>query len=322
MNNNPWKQISRPVKNNIKVILVDHSHPLKISWAVNSEGQYLLVFAFDKLENCSVNDFPKVSGFKILLTDKDVLIITLNNKEQWGLFYALCQDLIESTRSSETHTDSVNSLIRRLRGWQIFLSSGKPKILSDEKIRGLIAELLFLELHLFPHFEIDSAIHYWTGPERSAQDFNIQSTMVEVKSQLGEKPSSVRISSLDQLCPELPNLFLHVIVLGQSDESTPGSINLFNLIKRIRKDIFDANPLAIERFQDLLLKVGYLEKTEYQKDHYILINEKTFEVRGGFPRICPKDIPENIDKVRYSLNLTNCDNYLSDLPWEDSNAGN
>ena len=120
-----------------------------------------MVFAFDKLENCSVNDFPKVSGFKILLTDKDVLIITLNNKEQWGLFYALCQDLIESTRSSETHTDSVNSLIRRLRGWQIFLSSGKPKILSDEKIRGLIAELLFLELHLLKVQLNDDCLNFY-----------------------------------------------------------------------------------------------------------------------------------------------------------------
>ena len=81
---------------------------------------------------------PKISGFKIFLTDQDVLVITLNNKEQWEFFYSLCQDLIESTKACETHTDSVNALIRRLRGWQIFLSSGKSKILSDEKIRGLI----------------------------------------------------------------------------------------------------------------------------------------------------------------------------------------
>ena len=174
------------------------------------------------------NDFPKVNGFNIILTEEDVLVITLNNKEQWGLFYSLCQDLIGSTRPCDDHTDAVNMLIRRLRSWQIFLSSGKPKILSDEKIRGLIAELIFLESHLFPYFETDAAIDYWTGPEGSSQDFNIQSTVVEVKSQLGEKPRIVRISSADQLCPELPELYLHVVVLGKSDESITGSFNLID----------------------------------------------------------------------------------------------
>jgi len=318
-NINPWQGISIPTQN-IKAILIDHNHPIDISWAVNPEGQYLLVLAFKNLENCSINDFPKVNGFKIFLTDQDVLVITLNNKEQWEHFYSLCQDLIASTRSCETHTESVNALIRRLRGWQIFLSSGKPKILSDEKIRGLIAELIFLEFHLFPYFEMDAAIEYWTGPERSAQDFNIQSTVVEVKSQLGEKPSSVRISSTDQLCPELPELYLHVVVLGKSDELTSGSFNLFDLINRIKKDILDSNPLAIERFNDLLLKVGYIEKIDYQKNNFILLNEKTYEVRDKFPRICPQDVPSGIDKVRYNINLSNCDEYISKLAWEKSNA--
>ena len=318
-NTNPWEDITVPSQN-IKARLIDSNHPIEISWAVNQEGQYLLVIVFNNLENCSINDFPKVNGFKIFLTDQDVLVITLNNKEQWELFYSLCQDLIASTRSCDNHTDAVNMLIRRLRGWQIFLSSGKPKILSDEKIRGLIAELIFLEFHLFPYFEMDAAIEYWTGPEGSSQDFNIQSTVVEVKSQLGEKPSTVRISSVNQLCPELPELYLHVVVLGKSDESTSGAFNLFDLINRIRKDILDSNPLAIERFNELLLKVGYIEKTEYKEKNFILLNEKTFEVRDDFPRICPKDVPICIEQVRYNVNLASCEEFLSELSWESSNA--
>ena len=318
-NTNPWEDITIPTQN-IKAKLVSSSHPIEIYWAVNQEGQYLLVLEFNNLKNCSINDFPKVNGFNIILTDLDVLVITLNNKEQWGLFYSICKDLITSTRPCDDHTDAVNMLIRRLRSWQIFLSSGKPKILSDEKIRGLIAELIFLESHLFPYFEIDAAIDYWTGPEGSSQDFNIQSTVVEVKSQLGEKPRIVRISSADQLCPELPELYLHVVVLGKSDESITGSFNLIDLIDRIRKDILDSAPLAIERFNELLLKVRYIENSEYQKKNFILLNEKTFEVRDDFPRICPKDIPIGIEQVRYNVNLASCDEFLCELKWENGHA--
>ena len=36
-NKNPWQNISIPTQN-IKAILVDHNHPIEISWAVNQEG--------------------------------------------------------------------------------------------------------------------------------------------------------------------------------------------------------------------------------------------------------------------------------------------
>ena len=88
-NTNPWEEITVPSQN-IKARLIDSNHPIEISWAVNQEGQYLLVLVFNNLENCSINDFPKVTGFDIILTELDVLVITLNNKEQWELFYSLC----------------------------------------------------------------------------------------------------------------------------------------------------------------------------------------------------------------------------------------
>ena len=319
MNNNPWDEITVPSVN-VKSKLVDHTHPIEISWAVNQEGQYLLVALFDKIKNPSIYEFPKLNGFEIFLTNQKLLVITLNNKEQWEIFYSLCKDLISSTRPCENHDDAIQALIRRLKGWQILLSSSRPEILSDERIRGLIAELIFLESHLFPYFETDASIDYWTGPEGSSQDFNIQSTVVEVKSQLGEKPRIVRISSADQLCPELPELYLHVVVLGKSDESITGSFNLIDLVDRIRKDILDSAPLAIERFNELLLKVRYIENSEYQKKNFILLNEKTFEVRDDFPRICPKDIPIGIEQVRYNVNLAICDEFLCELKWENGNA--
>ena len=317
--NNPWDEITVPSAN-VKSILVDHTHPIEISWAVNQEGQYLLVALFDDIKNPSIYEFPKLYGFEIFLTDQKLLVIKLNNKEQWEEFYSLCKDLISSTRPCDNHNDAMQTLIRRLKGWQILLSSSKPKILSDEKIRGLIAELLFLDLHLFPYFGLTNSIEYWTGPEGSSQDFNIKSTVVEVKSQLGEKPSSVRISSADQLCPELPELYLHIVVLGKSDDTPSDSFNLPSLIENIRKKLLDSLPSSIERFNDLLLSVGFIENNEYQKKNFILLNEKTFEVKEGFPRICTKDLPDGVDQVRYNLNLASCDDFLSELKWENENA--
>ena len=317
--NNPWDKITVPSEN-VRSKLVDHTHPIEIFWAVNQEGKYLLIVLFDNINNPSIYEFPKLNGFEIFLTNQHHLVITLNNNEQWEIFYSLCKDLISSTRPCENHDEAINALIRRLKGWQILLSSSKPKILSDEKIRGLIAELLFLDLHLFPYFGLTNSIEYWTGPEGSSQDFNIKSTVVEVKSQLGEKPSSVRISSADQLCPELPELYLHIVILGKSDDATLGSFNLSSTVERIRKKLLDSLPSSIERFNDLLLSVGFIENNEYQKKNFILLNEKTFEVREGFPRICTKDVPAGIDQVRYNLNLASCDDFLCELEWEKKNG--
>ena len=319
MNNNPWEHISIP-KANVKSKLVDHTHPIEISWAVNQAGDYLLVALFNEINNHSIYEFPKLNGFDIFLTDQSLLVMTLKNKEQWEIFLSLCTDLIGSTRPCDNHDDAMHTLIRRLRGWQIHLSSDKPKILSDEKIRGLIAELLFLDLHLFPYFELTDSVEFWTGPEGSSQDFNVQGIVVEVKSQLGEKPSSVRISSTDQLCPEIPELYLHVIVLGKSDENTSGSFNLLSLVERIRKELLDSLPSSIERFNELLLSVGFIENNEYLKKNFTLLNEKTFEVKDKFPRICTKDVPIGLDQVRYNLNLASCEDFLSELSWENSNG--
>jgi len=315
MNNNPWEKISIP-KANVKAKLVDRTHPIEISWAVNQTGDYLLVALFNQIKRPSIYEFPKLHGFDIFLTDQNLLVMTLKNKEQWEIFLSLCTDLIGSTRPCENHDEAMLTLIRRLKGWQIHLSSDKPKILSDEKIRGLIAELLFLDNHLFPHFALTDSVEFWTGPEGSAQDFNVKGTVVEVKSQLGEKSSSVRISSTNQLCPETPELYLHVVVLGKSDDKTSGSLNLLSLVERIRKELLDSLPSSIERFNELLLSVGFVENNEYLKKNFILLNEKTFEVKDNFPRICTKDVPIGIDQVRYNLNLANCEDYLCVLEWK------
>jgi len=56
------------------------------------------------------------------------------------------------------------------------------------------------------------------------------------------------------------------------------------------------------------------------KKNFTLLNEKTFEVRDEFPRICTKDVPIGLDQVRYNLNLASCEDFLSELSWEISNG--
>ena len=55
--NNPWDEITVPSAN-VKSKLVDHTHPIEISWAVNQEGQYLLVALFDDIKNNTVALYP------------------------------------------------------------------------------------------------------------------------------------------------------------------------------------------------------------------------------------------------------------------------
>ena len=75
--------------------------------------------------------------------------------------------------------------------------SQKKELISDEQIKGLIGELLFLTDNMIPNYGETRAIQAWSGQEMTRKDFSIDDTWVEVKTIDFGKPTVV-ISSLEQ----------------------------------------------------------------------------------------------------------------------------
>lgn len=320
MATNPWDKIVPPSKD-LSARRIDHEHPLNLFWARDYIGKYLFIYEFTERAGTDFGKLPNLVGISSdFISPKDPdekqkLILSLNEQSNWELFYAVCSDLVQATKEIKTDSLAVHTIIRRLVRWQDFLKKNRNPYLTEEQIKGLLGELLLITDHLIPVFGETDAIHFWQGPEGLPQDFNVNNSAIEVKSQSGITTPKVKISSLDQLCTQLNTMYLFVVTLGKATSDASNAINLPSLVAEIR-DLVSVNaPDQLERFEDLLFLAGYVNSDYYKDFNYILANSLFFEVTGDFPRICPDDVKAGIDNVSYNIRLGDCKQFARNPEW-------
>lgn len=307
---NPWNLIQSPIED-VSARRIDHTHPLDLFWGKDGIGRYLFIFEFPGEIDISVNNIPEITGIQFEIYQnkqgKDLkrLVYLLKDKGDWEIFLALCNDIILSTRKANNAKLAIQSMVNRLRRWQDFLKKSRQEILSEEEIKGLIGELLFLIRYLVPSFGIEQAVRYWQGPEGLPQDYNVDNSVIEVKCRSGATPI-INISSIEQLCSQLEDLFLFVVTLGKTAPEAESAINLPSLITKLREEINLNCPEAIDRFNDLIYLTGYIDSDRYLDFSYVLSKENMYQVTDAFPRICRKDLHPGIVKLTYSINLDEC----------------
>ena len=318
--NNPWDEITPPSKD-LSARRVDHTHPLDLFWARDHLGNYLFVYEFEKIDGRLPTALPALAGIQAMFlkaentTDKNRFVLLLKERVKWEIFLSLCTDLVQTTRHAESSSLAIQALLRRLAHWQEFLKRIRPDILPEETIKGLIGELLFIKKHLVPAFGIAPAIKFWQGPEGLPQDFNVNDSAIEVKCQSGATAPNVRITSAEQLCPQLPEMYLYVVTLGKTTPDNEEAISLPQLISDLRKELEFEETGIIERFNDLLHMIGYIYSDLYLDYCYILTGQNMFQVDDSFPRICAEDIPLGIDRLSYHIDLSACGRFKKHPDW-------
>jgi len=195
------------------------------------------------------------------------------------------------------------ALIDGLARWQKFLSASFEG-LSEEFQRGLWGELHFLREHLLPTLGA-AAVNNWKGGERAHQDFQFESSAVEVKTTLAKQPQVVRITSERQLDDSAwASLFLNVIALDVRDGSCE---TLPAMVASLRAKL--AADTARERFEDELLMVGYLDThaARYMDRGYTVRADSFFRVGPKFPRLVEADMPAGVGDANYALSVAACE---------------
>ncbi|MCF6248581.1 MAG: PD-(D/E)XK motif protein [Desulfobacula sp.] len=318
--NNPWEEIQIPSRD-ILYRIIDSEHPLRLLRARDIYGRFLFIYEFSHSDHIP-DKFPELNGIDIYLqepeqspADNYMLLLVLKENKEWQIFLSLCNDLVMSTKALDGQTEATLIILRRLKRWQKFLQRTRSGLLPEKEIKGLIGELFFIKRHLIPAFGAGTAVQFWQGPEDAPQDFSVHQCAIEVKCQLGTTTPVVRISSADQLCSQLSEMFLYVITLGKSDEASKMAVNLPSLINEIRKKLELDSPIDLERFNDLLYQTGYIELEEYRQFNYIPAAEKMFSVNNGFPRICSEDLITGIERVTYNINLIDCEVFQAIPDW-------
>lgn len=313
--NNPWLSITPP-EANLNTIRVDGDSSVDAFWAVDPTGDFLfLVEGLQPDPRVSIPAIDAIQSAVVPNGNSVRLFLKLQDQVDWELFYSLCMDLVRALRGVGPER-GLATVAARLAKWKEFLRSAQGRSLSEERIRGLLAELLFLEKRLAPRLGWDSAVSAWTGPLGTPQDFSVGSKAVEVKAKLNSTRRKVRISSAAQLDSRAGALFLLVTTFGVGNEEDEDSDSLADAVSRIRKIVAGSTEMS-ERFEDRLLAAGYADATIYERTLLVPEKEETFRVVDGFPRIIPGMLPSGVLAVEYDIDLNACASFAASDNWLD-----
>jgi hypothetical protein len=230
--------------------------------------------------------------------DRQRLVLTLKEQIDRDLFEGFCSSLVSALERATDPASSLAVTLAHLRRWKTFLS-GRTRHLSDDEVRGLSAELIFLQ-ELIERRSSRAAVEAWRGPEQSHQDFLFGNTAVEVKSLGGAERSAVRISSEDQLESLKGELFLRIYRLTSLPDA-PSARSLNELVAGIQARIRDAE--TVELFDRKLAAHGYAPVPYYDDPHFVISDSRSYRVSEPFPRLVRSQLPTGITRVAYDIRL-------------------
>lgn len=315
LNRLPWETITTPVSD-LKLIRIDDSHPHDFSWGKDASGKFLLVLKF---HTANIDELKKrkleLNGIKtdirrVYETEEMYFQLTLQRTENADIFYTLCNDLIEKTRTLSNINSVLNLIYSRLESWRAFLSKANRNLLSAQEVQGLFGELKFLEECIDKkHVSIRAAVEGWQGPLSAPHDFVLGQSAIEVKSISGSQAESVRISSESQLTTHLEDLYLRVIFLAQDTECRTG-LSLNSIVRNLKCKLIDND--LISTFDGRLLDVGYIDIPEYDFPCFSVVSIRTYKVRDDFPRLTSESLPPGISEVSYNISFSSISEFICD----------
>ncbi|WP_163380684.1 PD-(D/E)XK motif protein [Cyclobacterium sp. SYSU L10401] len=268
-------------------------------------------FPFDE------NQWNKLKDIKIeiLLDERDkakiFLLILLLNKQHKDIFSTLCEDLIFGISDVSTEQTLVEKLLERLAKWQSLFEKVGKQGLSDEAQRGLYGEVFFLRVFLNNSAEQNYCVKSWLGPEKSIQDFQYSNWAVEVKTTHGNNHQKIHITSERQLDDSIiEKIFLYHLSL---DIRVGNGESLNSLIDEVLK-LLTKNTMASNLFKLKLLESGYydIHRPIYEEMGYSIRQENLYRVSGNFPRITESQIPIGVGDVKYSIVLSESEEWRID----------
>lgn len=269
------------------------------------------LFPFDE------NQWNKLKDIKIeTIPDerdksKKFLLILLLNKQHKDIFSTLCEDLIFGVSKVKSESTLVEKLLERLAKWQSLFEKVGQQGLLDEAQRGLYGEVYFLRLFLSNLTNKNYCVKSWLGPEKSVQDFQYSDWAIEVKTTHGNNHQKIHIASERQLDDSIiENIFLYHLSL---DVRVGNGESLNALIDSVLESLNDIT-MAANLFKLKLLESGYYEihRPLYEERGYTIRQENFYRVSGNFPRITESQIPIGVGDVKYSIVLSESEEWRID----------
>ena len=243
------------------------------------------------------------------------LIFILENNNLVDVFLELFKDIyyiLDIKRG-----DSIEICYQRWCLWKELFSNSEKEVLTEFQIRGLLAELYFLNFYLREKYGLKKAILSWGGSDYNKKDFEIEKIWYEIKSILNGL-ERIKISSLEQLESE-KNGYLVIVTFEKSTNQNSSSINLNGIVQRIIDSIDE--PQLVDIFLNKLNKQNYSFRKEYDDFNYTIFEYDFYLVDANFPRLTHANVPLGVIQCEYSLDQLILDKYKIHLKIEVNRDG-
>jgi hypothetical protein len=280
---------------------VDAEHPLELYAEFDPPDRYGLVL-FTRREP------PETASLRSLHIDRGRrpdglwwLRFSITETAFQPIFAGLCRDIIATTRTGVADEVAPSVILSRVDRWRKLLE-GELHGMSNALLRGLIGELIVLELDVLPALRPTDAIIAWNGPFGAAQDFTLPTGQrIEVKA-VRSDATSCQINGLDQLDAASDPLTLTVVRLDQTGKNAEGAITATDLIERLRARLIE-DPAAANEFESRLAAAGWHNHPDHQAFAVLLVDVERYAVEGDFPRLTRGLVPQGVLEVKYEIAL-------------------
>ncbi len=218
-------------------------------------------------------------------------------------FLRLCWDMIEYSSKEE---NALNALIHRYITWQKLLQYENKSVMSFQKQKGLLGELIYLS-KMIDDIGDEAAVDSWTGPDGSDQDYLFPSDWAEIKS-VSLASETVHISSLQQLQQEREGQL--IVYILESTTAGDDRVCLVDVVNEIKIKLMN-NARILDRFDLKLYKYGYRKshENEYRDNQFRFIEKREYVVNDIFPKLVGENVCSEIVSCKYELSLAAIEKY-------------
>ena len=262
------------------------------------------ISSFSNLQEIQGDVFPDANH-----KGKNILLFKLINNQHKDIFAVLSEDLISSISGETNEKQLVRTVLNRFEKWKSLFSKFAMQGLSPEEQRGLYGELFFLRKFLSYNSNFQNVLNTWVGASMEIRDFQFNNWALEVKTTIGNNHQKVHISSERQLdITHLESLYLYHLSLEKAQE---GGESLPQIIRSIL-EILQSDIISVNRFKAKLYEVGYFDQQEdlYGAVGYHVRQDNFYKVGGDFPRIQENELRNGVGVVKYSIILSQCQQYI------------
>ena len=289
---------------------IDPHHPMDLFIGISDKGYDELVL-FTYLEPAMIKSSKALEITKNKREDGKwaIQICSMDSNNQ-DIFARLCVDLIESSQHVKTEREGLDLITKRFLSWQRLFASINA-VLPKSVLKGLVGELSFALDILSKRYSWNEIITSWQGPEGADRDYILHEKWFEIKA-VSTGKDKLTISSLNQL--EAPDDgYLVKFDVDESSATDPNAISITGLINEVRS-ILDQYPDVLALFEQKLVNIGYIDKTEYDSIFFVHSKPTYYFVNNNFPKLTSLIVPVEVVGASYDLSLAGID------PWRKEEA--